>query len=96
VPACPLAWVSPVNERDIASRIESFVRDTFDVASNDPNFGRELDLFEHAYVDSVGLTELLAFIEDEFSVDVPEDELMSEEFVTIDGMARVIARLRDR
>jgi acyl carrier protein len=85
-----------VNERDIASRIESFVRDTFDVASNDPNFGRKLDLFEHAYVDSVGLTELLAFIEDEFSVDVPEDELMSEEFVTIDGMARVIARLRDR
>jgi acyl carrier protein len=85
-----------VNERDIASRIESFVRDTFDVAPNDPNFGRELDLFEHAYVDSVGLTELLAFIEDEFSVEVPEDELMSEEFVTIDGMARVIARLRDR
>jgi acyl carrier protein len=85
-----------VNERDIASRIESFVRDTFDVASNDPNFGRELDLFEHAYVDSVGLTELLAFIEDEFSVELPEDELMSEEFVTIDGMARVIARLRDR
>jgi acyl carrier protein len=96
VPACPLGWVSPVNERDIASRIESFVRDTFDVASNDPNFGRELDLFEHAYVDSVGLTELLAFIEDEFSVELPEDELMSEEFVTIDGMARVIARLRDR
>jgi acyl carrier protein len=85
-----------VNERDIASRIESFVRDTFDVTSNDPNFGRELDLFEHAYVDSVGLTELLAFIEDEFSVDVPENELMSEEFVTIDGMAGVVARLRDR
>jgi acyl carrier protein len=85
-----------VNEREVAARIESFVRQTFDVAPNDPNFGRELDLFEQGYVDSVGLTELLAFIEDEFSIEVPEDDLLSDEFVTIDGMARVLARLADR
>jgi acyl carrier protein len=96
VPACPPPWVSPVNERDVAARIESFVRETFDVAPTDPNFGRELDLFESGYVDSVGLTELLAFIEDEFSIEVPEDELLSDEFVSIDGMAGVIARLRGR
>jgi acyl carrier protein len=85
-----------VNEGDVAARVESFVRETFDVAPQDPNFGRELDLFEYGYVDSVGLTELLAFIEDEFSIEVPEDELLSDEFVSINGMARVIARLGGR
>jgi acyl carrier protein len=84
-----------MNEREVALQIEEFVRDSFDVSPTDPRFGRELDLFEHAYVDSVGLTELLAFIESEFSVEVPEAELLSDEFVTIDGMARVVVRLAD-
>jgi len=84
-----------MNEREVALRIEEFVRDSFDISPSDPRFGRELDLFEHAYVDSIGLTELLAFIESEFSIEVPEADLMSDEFVTIDGMARVVVRLAE-
>ena len=84
-----------MNESEIASRIEGFVRDSFGVSPADPRFGRELDLFEHAYVDSVGLTELLAFIESEFNVEVPEADLLSDEFATIDGMSRVVVRLAD-
>jgi len=84
-----------MNEREVAVRIEEFVRDSFDISPSDPRFGRELDLFEHAYVDSIGLTELLAFIESEFSIEVPEADLMSDEFVTIDGMARVVVRLAE-
>jgi acyl carrier protein len=85
-----------MNERDTAARIERFVRDNFDVAPTDPRFGRAADLFEGGYVDSVGLTELLAFIEEEFSLEVPEEDLLSDEFATIDGMARVLARIADR
>jgi len=36
-----------------------------------------------------------AFIESEFDVEVPEADLLSDEFVTIDGMARVVVRLAD-
>jgi acyl carrier protein len=85
-----------MNEREVASRIEEFVRDSFDVSPGDARFGRELDLFAHAYVDSVGLTELLAFIESEFNVEVPEADLLSDEFATIDGMSRVVVRLADQ
>ena len=82
-----------MNQSDVATRIEAFVRDTFDVSPGDPNFGRQLDLFEEGYVDSVGFTELLAFIEEEFGIEVPEDELLSDEFLSIDGMAGVLVRL---
>jgi methoxymalonate biosynthesis acyl carrier protein len=85
-----------VNEGDVAARIESFVRETFDVAPEDPNFGRQLDLFEYGYVDSVGLTELLAFVEDEFGIEVPDEELLSDEFASIEGISRVLTRLHDR
>lgn len=84
-----------MNESDIAERIEAFVRQAFTVAAGDPRFGRETDLFEEGYVDSVGLIELLAFIEDEFRIEVSDDDLVSDEFVTIDGMAQVLGRRID-
>jgi acyl carrier protein len=83
-----------MNERDYGAEIEAFVRENFAVAAGDPNFGRDQNLFEAGYVDSIGLAELLAYIEEEFGTEVPEDDLVSDEFTTIDGMARVLGRLR--
>jgi hypothetical protein len=48
-----------VNESDVAERNEAFVRQAFTVAAGDPRFGRETDLFEEGYVDSVGLSSSL-------------------------------------
>jgi acyl carrier protein len=81
------------SEREYGDAIEAFVRETFAVAPDDPYFGRDRDLFGVGYVDSVGLVELLAWVEERWGIDVPDDVLVSDEFTTIDGMARVLARL---
>ncbi len=78
---------------DTASQIEQFIRETFQVAADDPGFGRNVDLFESGYVDSVGVIETLGFIADNFGVEVPDSMLLSDEFTTIDGMARTIDSL---
>jgi D-alanine--poly(phosphoribitol) ligase subunit 2 len=77
----------------IADRIEVFVRTQFEVDPSDSGFDRTVDLFELGYVDSVGFAELLAFLGEEFGVDVPEDDLLSEDFLSIDGMAEIVSRL---
>jgi acyl carrier protein len=77
----------------IADRIEAFVQTAFDVDPHDNGFDRTVDLFELGYIDSVGFAELLAFFAEEFGVDVPEEELLSENFARIDGMARIVSRL---
>lgn len=82
-----------MREAEVAETIESFVRRQFSIDSTDPRFGRTVDLFENSYVDSVGLAELLGFIEEEFGVVVPDDDLLSEEFASIDGIARAVCRL---
>ena len=82
-----------MNQSEIAGRIEQFVRTQFSISPSDPNFGPGADLFEGGYVDSVGLAELLAFIEAEFGVSVPDDDLLSEQFGTIDGMADTVCGL---
>jgi acyl carrier protein len=82
-----------ITQATIASRIEAFVRSQFEVDPTDDGFGQTVDLFELGYVDSVGFAELLAFFAEELGVDVPEDDLMSEDFMSIDGMARIVSRL---
>ena len=77
----------------IADRIEAFVRSQFEVDPSDDGFDRTVDLFELGYVDSVGFAELLAFLSEEFGVEVPEDDLLSDEFLRIDGMAMIVSRL---
>jgi acyl carrier protein len=83
-------------ERDeVGARIETFVRERFDVHPTDGRFDRSTHLFDEGYVDSIGVVELLAFLHETFGVDVPESELTSDLFTTVDGIAQVIARHTD-
>ncbi|HMC53733.1 MAG TPA: acyl carrier protein [Gemmatimonadaceae bacterium] len=80
---------------DVAARIETFVREHFRVAGHDTRFSRRAPLFDLGYVDSVGVIELLEFVNEQFGVRIPDEALLSDEFTTIDGMAVVIRRLLD-
>ena len=82
-----------MNEAEVAQGIEAFVRKSFAVSDSDPNFGTQTDLFDGGYVDSVGLAEMLGFIEEHFGVSVPDEELLGEEFASIDGITRTVSRL---
>lgn len=76
----------------IEDRLERFVREAFGISPGDPGFSLTADLFDGGYVDSVGLAELLEFIRLQFGVEVPEEDLLSDDFSSIKGMGQVIAR----
>lgn len=76
-------------------RIEKFVRAQFGISPTDPNFGRKSDLFEGGYVDSVGVAELMEFFYEEFGFEIPDDDLLSDDFSTVAGIARIVSRNLD-
>jgi acyl carrier protein len=80
-------------ESEIAARTEAWVRVQFAVSAADPGFDRNTDLFDKGYVDSVGLAELIGFLEEEFGIEIPDELLVSEDFATIDGISRSVCRL---
>jgi len=84
-----------VKAPDVADSVETFVRQQFNVSDSDPGFDRTVDLFESGYVDSVGVAELLEYLTQEFEVDIPENDLFSDDFSSIDGIASIVARLSD-
>lgn len=80
--------------RDVQKRIETYVREQFRVSDDDARFDGTVDLYESGYVDSIGVVELLAFIDEEFGVEIPDELLLSKDFTTVDGIARIVNRLR--
>ena len=80
----------------IAERLERFIRHQFAVADSDTRFGRDVMLFDSGYVDSMGVNEVLVFLETEFGVRIPDEDLLDDRFQTIDGMAQAVARLRTK
>jgi acyl carrier protein len=60
-----------MHQREVADRTEAYVRASFNISPGDAGFGPTADLFHGGYVDSVGLVELLQFIQEEFDVENP-------------------------
>ena len=79
-----------MDSHSIERRIEEFICSNFSISPTDPGFGREVDLFEGGYVDSVGVVELLEFLSKEFGVEIPDDDLLADEFASIGGIARIV------
>lgn len=90
---------SPMRDVDseaIAASLELFIRQQFQVAADDAHFTRRIHLWESGYVDSIGIAEVIAFLEGTFEVTVPDEALFSPDFVHIDGIARIICGLVGR
>jgi acyl carrier protein len=83
-----------VTEHDVAAVVEEFARREFSIQDSDQRFDRTVDLFEDGYVDSIGVIELIQFLERTFAIDIPEADLFSPEFSSIDGIARIVTRNR--
>lgn len=74
----------------IAGVIEKFIRTEYQVSEKDRFFTRDAHLFEMGFVDSLGFTELIAFIETRFEIGLDDAQLFSEDFTTINGMSGIV------
>jgi len=86
--------MNPESAEAAAHQIESFVRDRFHIADDDRLFGREVNLWEEGYVDSLGVVEMIEFLEQRFAVKLPEEAIFSPDFTSIDGIARTVVSLK--
>lgn len=81
---------------EIADRLEAFIRAQYSISLDDPEFTRDVDLYDLGYVDSIGLVELLAFINSSLKVKIEDDDLLSDGFSNIHGMAKIVCRQGER
>jgi acyl carrier protein len=83
------------SQGEIAAVIEHFVRQQFRIVDPDPSL-RNAHLFESGYVDSAGVVELIAFLESTFKVRLADDQVFSDNFTTINGIAEIVGNTTSR
>jgi len=80
-----------LTEEILASELDAFIRERFRVAPDDALFHRDTNVWEEGYVDSAGVVEVFAFLEAKVGDRLPEELLFNPDFVTVRGMARLVA-----
>jgi acyl carrier protein len=76
---------------DAVLRIRQFVLQKFPLAKR-RNVTDHDNLLESGIIDSLGVLELVTFMQQEFSLTVDDENLTPENFQTIECMARFVAR----
>ena len=79
-----------------AAQLEEFIRERFRVPPDDHGFTRTVSLWDEGYIDSIGVAETIAFLEQHFLVTISNDVLFSSDFTNIDGIIRLVMQLKEK
>ncbi len=78
-----------------AERIRHFILNQFPLARQ-RDIGDEDPLLRTGIIDSLGILEVVVFIESEFGITIADEDLVPEGFESIATMARFVDGKRDR
>ena len=81
-------------EAEIVDRTRRYITENFLYARPDRVVGEDEHLMERGIVDSMGMMELIGFLEDEFGVQPADDEITEQNLATLHRIAAFIARKR--
>ena len=79
---------------EIIERTRAFVVENFLYARSDIRMNPDDGLLELGIIDSLGFVEFLAFIEDEFGIEVGDDEVTEQNFGTLTDIATYVVSKR--
>jgi acyl carrier protein len=75
---------------NIINQLEKYIRSNFPENINASTFNPDVDLLEQGIIDSLGVMSLLTFIEEEFGLIVPDEDIIPENFQSIRDLAQFI------
>ncbi len=81
-----------IDDRSVRTAIAGYIRENFLYARPDYSLRDDARLLDEGIVDSMGAVELVAFLEDQFGVAIPDDEITEDNFGTIASIAGFVGR----
>jgi len=77
----------------VAGRIRAFVKQRFPLAQT-TDFADEDSLLEAGIIDSLGILDLVTFLEETFPVTIADDDLNPENFESVAALVRFVGARR--
>jgi acyl carrier protein len=76
----------------IAEDLNTFIRTKFEIGDDETDFDMDVHLFDYGYIDSFGAVELTSFVEDKFSIQISNTDLVVHPMNTINEIAEFVAK----
>lgn len=79
-----------LKESEIIARVRGFIQENFLYMRPDFELAEDDRLLERGIVDSLGVVEMVAFVDGEFGIDTADDDISEANFGTLRGIARYV------
>jgi acyl carrier protein len=76
----------------IAAEVEQFIVADIAAGRGIESVAHDRDLLADGIIDSLGITELIAFLEEKYAIKVDDDDIDADNFRSIDGIAAFVAK----
>ncbi|MBW1687135.1 MAG: acyl carrier protein [Deltaproteobacteria bacterium] len=75
---------------DIEIQIRDFIRENFVLAQDEQGFSEHDSFLDSGLIDSTGILELIAFVEESFDIEILDEEMVPENLDSISNVANFI------
>lgn len=79
-------------ENSVKDTLRAYILEHFDIPADDPDFGDDVHLFDYGFVDSLGATEIIMFLEDTYHVEIGQKDIILYPMNTVNEIAEVVER----
>lgn len=80
------------NQQQVATEVRQFLADNFILDEGGAGVGADESLTQAGVLDSMGVLELIMFIEERFGLSVPDEDTLPENLDSIERIAGYISR----
>ena len=77
---------------ELKEQIKSYIAENFLFSSNGFDMDEDESFLEAGVVDSLGVVELVSFVEETYNFEVPDDDIVPDNFDSVDNLAAYISR----
>ena len=75
---------------EVEEKLQKFILESILNNQNERDFKESTNLIDDGIIDSLGIMKLLTFIEEAFKVQVADDDLIPENFVTTETISTLV------
>ena len=76
----------------VKEELRTFIVENFMFGQENKNFSDAASMLENGLIDSTGVLELVAFVEEKYGISVADEELLPANFDSVDNLAEYVRK----